>query len=297
MNRPDLHGIFPALATPMHTDGQVDEAGLRRLVEHLAPHVEGFVVNGTTGDFPLLTRDERRRTVEIVAEAVGGTHLVIAGTGAIATDEAIALTRDAHESGAAATLIVAPYYLRPTPAGLLAHYRAIAGALPDLPILLYNFPQLVGQPIPVDVVAALASETENVVGLKDTSGDMRYMLSILETAPDGFAVLVGQGTLVLPALAMGATGAILAAGNLIPEAYQAMRRSIAENDWEAARFWQHRTYPVARLVGRFGSLAVRAGLELLELPAGPPRSPLTLEGTLTQEDLQELQRGLDYSSS
>jgi len=288
----NLQGIFPALITPYCADGSIDGAALHHLVQQLAPHVDGFLVNGTTGDFPLLTRAERRQCIDIAIAATGGTLPIFAGTGAIATDEALVLTRDAQEAGAAAALVVMPYYLRPSAAGILHHYTTIAAAVPTLPILLYNIPQLAGQAITPDTVAALTHAAPNVIGLKDTSGDMRYMLSIVQMIPAPFQTLVGQGTLLLPALAMGATGGILAAATLIPQTFRAMFRAVNENDWETARILQRRAYPVARLVGQYGSLAVRAGLELLGLPVGRPRPPLTAEGTMTAADIETLRQAL-----
>jgi 4-hydroxy-tetrahydrodipicolinate synthase len=288
----NLRGIFPALATPYHEDESLDEEGLRAFVRRLAPDVDGFVVNGTTGDFPLLTPEERRRAVEVVAEEMGGERLIIAGTGAVATRDAIDLTRAALGAGADAALIVAPYYLRPSPAGLRAHYAAVAESVPELPILLYNFPQLVGQPIPVEVVRDLALEHENVMGMKDTSGDLAYLLAVLESVPPSFRVLAGQGLVALPALASGAVGAILADANLIPARWQAVLAAVEGGDLEAARRGQLDAQVVSRVIAKGGSLAVRAGLEMLGHPIGPPRRPLTGEEVLNPEDLATLRRAL-----
>jgi 4-hydroxy-tetrahydrodipicolinate synthase len=291
----ELRGIFPALATPYKDDESLDEEGLRQLVRHLKPHVEGYVVNGTTGDFPLLTPEERRRAVEVVVEEVGGERLVIAGTGAISTHEAVALSHTAREVGADAVLLVAPYYLRPSAAGMQRHFIDVARSVPDLPVLLYNFPQLVGQPIPLGVIEAVYEAVDNVVGMKDTSGDLTYMLTVLEQLPQAFGVLVGRGTVVLPALAAGARGAILAGANLIPERWQRVLQAVQEGDLERARTWQYRNQRVSRVVGKGGSLTVRAGLEMLGRPIGPSRRPLTREGILTESDLQALREALEES--
>ncbi len=286
-----LHGIFPALVTPFAADQSLDEDGLRGLVQHLAPNVNGFVVNGTTGDFPLLSAEERKRAIDIVVQAAP-RHPVIAGTGAIGTREAIALTRDAEEAGARAVLVVAPYYLRPTPAGLYAHFAALAEAVPTMPIILYNFPQLVGQPIPVDVVRRLARSHKNIVGLKDTSGDMSYMQAVLRATANKSSVLVGRGNLVLPALTMGAVGAILAAANLVPETYQTLYQVIEEGDVPAAQMLQTALHPVTELIGRYGSLAVRAGLKLQGIDVGEPRLPLLMDNVPTADELAWLDDAL-----
>lgn len=288
----NLHGIFPALATPYQPDEGLDVEALRRLVLHLLPDVDGFLVNGTTGDFPLLTAEERRRAVEAVVESVAGRKLVIAGTGAIATHEAIAHTQAARDAGADVALIIAPYYLRPSAAGLYRHYADIAAAVPDFPILLYNFPQLVGQYIPASVIQALHKECPNIIGMKDTSGDLAYMASVIEILGPTFSVIVGQGTVVLPALSLGAVGAILACANLIPKQWRAVYQAFQRGDYEAARAGQLQAQKVSRLVGKAGSLTVRAGLEMQGLPIGPARRPLTIEGQLTPEDLETLRQAL-----
>lgn len=290
-------GIFPALITPFLENQALDEATLQDLIARLCPHVDGFVVNGTTGDFPLLTMAERRRVIEVAVQAAGPQKPVIAGTGAIATREAIQLTQAAVQAGAQAALLVAPYYLRPTQAGLQAHFEAVAEAVPEMPLLLYNFPQLVGRPIPLEVVSALSRSHESIIGIKDTSGDMRYMLALLESVDDDFNVLVGQGNLLLPALAMGARGGILAAANLIPAAYQALRQAVLSADLPVARDIQHIIYPVAHLVGKYGSLAVRAGLEMQGVPVGAPRPPLTSVGTLSAAERETLLQALDVEEA
>ncbi|NBD34935.1 MAG: hypothetical protein GVY30_02925 [Chloroflexi bacterium] len=224
MNHPDLHGVFPAIVTPYQDDEAIDEARLRELLQRLLPDVDGFVVNGTSGDFPLLSREERRRTLEITAEEIAGAgKLLIAGAGAVATRDVIALTQDALAVGADAALVVTPYYLRPTPAGLYRHFADLAAAVPEMPILLYNFPQLAGQAIPPETVAALRADNPSIIGMKDTSGDLAYFLAVMEKTDADFQMLVGQGTLLLPALAMGGVGGVLAAANLIPGHYQKLR--------------------------------------------------------------------------
>jgi len=292
----DLKGLFPPLATPFKADESLDEAALRDLVHLLLPNVDGVIVNGTTGDFPLLDRAERRRTLEVVVDVVNGAKPVLAGTGAPSTHEALVLTQDAQEVGADGVMIVAPYYLRPSAAGLLRHFADIAAALPDLPIVLYNFPQLVGQPIPVEVVQRLQAEHPNVVGMKDTSGDLTYMLHVLEVVEPSFQVLVGRGTVVVPGLAAGAVGAVLADANLIPQRWQALLKAARAGEWEAARAQQYELQALTRFMGRGASLVVRAGLELLGQPIGPPRRPLTFEGVLTDEDWEALRMLLDKLS-
>ncbi|MFP4396321.1 MAG: dihydrodipicolinate synthase family protein [Anaerolineales bacterium] len=295
MNHPNLRGIFPAMVTPYQNqeDSALDEARLRELLQRLLPDVDGFVINGTTGDFPLLSREERRRTLEITAEEISGADkLLIAGTGAVATRDVITFTQDALAVGADAALVVTPYYLRPTPAGLYRHFADLAAAVPEMPILLYNFPQLAGQPIPPETVAALRADNPSIVGMKDTSGNLSYFLTVMEQTDDDFQMLVGQGTLLLPALAMGGVGGVLAAANLIPAHYQKLRAAVARGDRATARQLQSQIAPVAQVIDRYGSLGVRVGLELQGFPIGAPRSPLTLEGMLDAAERTAFEQAL-----
>lgn len=282
-----LQGIIPALITPYTSDEALDAVALRTLVAYLLPNVDGFLVNGTTADFPLLTHAERQEAIAAVVQVVAGQKPILAGTGAVATSEAIALTRQARDAGADAALVIAPYYLRPSPAGLERHFASLAAAVPDFPILLYNFPQLVGQPIPPHMVARLAA-IPNIIGMKDTSGDLAYMLEVLERVPVTFQVLVGRGTVFLPAMASGAVGGILACANLIPAQWQAVYQAIREGNWDRARAGQLRAQRVSRITGKGGSLAVRAGLEMLGVHVGPPRQPLAFEGAVSEADLAML---------
>lgn len=297
MRSVNLHGVFIPLITPLTEDGDLNEAALRRLVDHLAPDVHGFVVNGTTSDFPLLSPDERARTLRIVRDAVGETRIVIAGTGTVDTRETVAMTRRAQETGADAVLVIMPFYIRPSAEGIRAHFAAVAAAVPEMPVLLYNFPKLVGRPIPVDVIAALRARHTNVAGMKDSSGDLPYTLSVIENADDAFQVLVGHGALLLPALAMGATGGIVAAGNLIPRAYRALFDATEAGDWETARAIQSRIYPVAALISQYGSLTARAGLQMRGFDVGAPRSPLTFAGALTAGEMATLRTAMEAADA
>jgi len=288
----NLRGVFPALVTPYHADGSLDEATLRALVRRLMPQVHGFLVNGTTGDFPLLTREERRRSIAVVVEEVAGQRLVIAGTGAISTGETIALTQDARAAGADVALVVAPYYLRPGSVGLTQHYQALSQALADFPFLLYNIPQLVGQPIPPQVVAELRATCPNLVGMKDTSCDLGYAFRVWEAAGYDFPILVGCDPLIGPALLAGFWGTISASANLIPQLWRAVFDAVAAGDRDTALAMQRRAQPIAELVRRGGSLAVRSGLELLGLPVGAPRLPLAWADGLDAAGLEALRAAL-----
>ncbi len=270
----NLQGLFVALVTPFQGSGEVNPAAMKQLAEHLTPHVEGFLVNGTTGDFPLLTAAERAQMLAAVVESVGGRRTVLAGTGSASTREAIALTAQAREIGADAALIITPYYLRTTAEGLYRHFAAIAEAVPDFPLLLYNFPQLAGQPIPPEIVARLRRDFPHIVGMKDTSGDLGYSDAVLAATDADFRLLIGRGTVVVPGMALGATGTILADANIAAPAWHRVMEKVARGDWEAARSEQHRLAKLARLIGRGGSPLLRAVLARQGIDPGRPRLPL-----------------------
>ncbi len=270
----NLQGLFVALVTPFDAEGQLDTAALQHLARHLAPHVEGFLVNGTTGDFPLLSREERREAIAAVVEAVGGEKLVLAGTGSASTRETLALTADAQAVGADAAVVITPYYL-PTPAeGLYRHFATLAEAAPDLPLILYNFPQLAGQPIPPEIVARLRRDYPNIVGMKDTSGDLGYSDAVLAATDADFRLLIGRGTVVVPGMALGAAGTILADANIAAPAWHRVMEAVARGDWQTARSEQHRLAKLARLIGRGGSPLLRAVLARQGIDVGRPRLPL-----------------------
>ena len=207
-------GISPALVTPFTKTEDVDEAAFRNLIRRVLPHVDGLVPCGTTGEFPYLSVAEQQRLVEIAVEEAGGKP-VIAGTGAAGTRQAIELTRNAKEAGATACLVVTPYFLHPSPKGIYQHFYDIATAV-DIPIILYNIPQVVDAVLPRRVVEDLA-DIPNVVGLKDSSGNLTYTMEILEYVGDRINVLIGHDEVVLPALAGGVSGMILASAQIYPE--------------------------------------------------------------------------------
>lgn len=298
---PWLEGVFPALVTPfVKKTEEVDEDAYRRLIRACLPHVDGLVTSGTTGEFPYLTREEQRRLVEIgLEEAQGGsTELaevkpVIAGCGASSTQEAMALARDAKEAGASAALIVTPYFLHPSDKGIYQHYYDIATHV-DLPIILYNIPQVMDAYLPRTVVEDLA-DLPNVVALKDSSGNLTYTMELLEYAGDRMDFFVGHDEVVLPALAGGVSGVILASAQVYPEVWQEVIRLLGEGQVGEARALQRRVQKLSRIFCRHGGgVAVKAALKLMGLDMGPPRRPLkSVGGALIHETRAEIRLELE----
>jgi len=287
------HGVLPALVTPFTKNEELDEAALRRLVRFCMPHVDGFVPCGTTGEFVYMTPEERQRVLELVLDEVGGEKPVIAGTGAASTREAIELARGAQEAGASACLVVTPYFLHPSDKGVYQHFYEIAESV-DIPIILYNIPQTVDRCLPRQVIEDLA-DIPNIVGLKDSSSDLAYMLEVLEFAGDRINVLVGHDEVVLPALAAGASGMILASAQVFPETWQRIYRAVQEGDLATARKLQMSVQKLARIFCRYGgAVAVKAALNMMGLEVGRPRRPLkAVGGALIHETRAEIELELE----
>ncbi len=275
----DLRGCHVPLVTPFLEDGSIDEAGLRRLVNHLieVEKVDGLVPCGTTGESPTLSHEEHGRVIEIVVEETRRRVPVIAGTGSNSTREAIEMTLHAEKVGADATLQVCPYYNKPTQEGLKEHFKAIARAT-KLPIILYNIPGRTGRNMEPETILELA-EIDNIVGLKDASGDITQTMRILEGTRNRqrpFYVLSGEDALTFSIMALGGHGVICAVGNVIGREYRDMVHLMLEGRYAEAREIHYRTLPLVRaLFLETNPVPVKEAMNMMGLPAGPLRLPLT----------------------
>ncbi len=289
---PFLPGVFPALVTPFDRDEEVDEGAFRGLIRQVIDHVDGLVPCGTTGEFPYLSVEEHKRLIEIAVEESRGKP-VIAGTGAPSTRQAIELAENAREAGASACLVVTPYYLHPSDKGVYQHFYELAKAV-DIPILLYNIPQVVGAYLPRTVVEDLA-DIDNIVGLKDSSGNLTYTMEVLEMVQGRIDVFIGHDEVVLPALAGGCSGMILASANVFPEVWQRVFQAVREGDMATAREWQMRVQKLARIFCRHGGgVAVKAALNMMGVKVGRPRRPLKpTGGALIHETRAEIRMELE----
>ncbi len=299
---PWMKGVYPALVTPflsarasVSQGGEpeaVDEEAFRQLIRHCLPHVNGVVTGGSTGEFNTLTRQEQRRLVEIAVEEVGHRP-VIAGCGASGTAQAIALAQDAKKAGATAVLVVTPFFLHPSDKGVYQHFYDIATKV-DIPLILYNIPQVMDRTLPRQVVEDLA-DLSNVVGIKDSSGNLTYTMELLEYVGDRIDIFIGHDEVVLPALAGGVSGMILASAQVYPEIWQAILQYLSEGNLSAARAAQRQVQKLSRIFCRYGGgVAVKAALKILGLDMGPPRKPLKATGgALLHETRAEIQLELE----
>ena len=286
-------GIMPALVTPFADDGKtIDENRLRTLVNHcLELGVHGVVPCGTTGEFVNLTAEEKKRVIRIVVDEVNGRVPVVAGTGASGTQEAVEMTKYAKDVGATAALIVTPYYLKPADRGIYEHYQTIASEV-DLPIILYNIPQCTGLELPWQMVEDLA-QIPNVVGVKDSSGQLKFILAVLEKVRDKLNVLCGHDEVVVAALAAGCSGAILASANVIPDVWIQIYNHIKKGELQQARELQYKVQKIARIIVGSGPVGTKEALNMMKVKVGPVRKPLSFGGELTYEAKEELRLDLE----
>jgi len=286
-------GVNPALVTPFtKNEAKVDESAFRRLIRHCIDDlgVTGLVPAGTTGEFTSLSIQEHKQVVKIAIEEAAGKVPVIAGAGASNTKTTIELVEYAKKAGADACLVVTPYYMRPTLRGLYEHYRLVNDV--GLPVILYNIPQCTGLDMPWQIVEDLA-DLDNIVGIKDSSGQLKLILAVLEKVGSKINVLVGHDEVVFPAFASGCSGAILASAQLIGDIWLDMLKKVQAKKYDEAVALQLKVQKLTRLIVGSGAAGTKAGLTMMGIPVGKPRLPLTFGGVLTYENREEIRIELE----
>jgi 4-hydroxy-tetrahydrodipicolinate synthase len=270
-----LRGCATALVTPFTADGAIDEDALTRLIEYqFSGGVKLLVPCGTTGESATMTEEEDQRVIKRTIELARDRARVIAGTGSNSTATAIDNSKIAEDLGADAVLVVAPYYNKPTQHGLYAHFRAIAQAV-DLPIVIYNVPGRTSCNISADTTLRLARDCENIVAVKEASGNMSQIMEILRDRPDGFRVLSGDDALTFPMIALGADGLISVAANEAPELMARMVELALDKKWDEARELHYRLLPLMEVNFIESSPGpVKAGLAMMNLIGENFRLPL-----------------------
>lgn len=289
-----LKGVYPALITPFTKGEAVDEAGLRRLVEFvIAGGVAGVVPCGTTGESATLSHKEHKKVIDVVVDC--STVPVIAGTGSNNTQEAIEFTKHAADAGADACLLITPYYNKPNARGLKEHFKRIAAAA-DIPLILYNIPSRTGQNISAETQIELATELTTLKGLKEASGDLKQIGTIIQMAAVrnlDLTVLAGDDFLTLPIMSLGGKGVISVAANIVPEAMCEMVNAMAQGELEKARKINIKLYPLFdAMFLETNPIPVKKAAELLGLPAGPVRLPLGPLSEANEAKLKQVLAGL-----
>ncbi|MCL2141462.1 MAG: 4-hydroxy-tetrahydrodipicolinate synthase, partial [Methanimicrococcus sp.] len=269
-----FRGAIPALITPFTADNQIDVDGFRRNIEFtIKGGVSAIVPCGTTGESATLSSDEHMKVVDIAIES--SKVPVIAGTGSNSTDEAVLFTKHAADAGADAALVITPYYNKPTQNGLVAHFEKIANAT-DIPIILYNVPSRTSVDMSVATIAQLAKHP-NIIGIKEATGDMGKASEIIaKTKDDDFILLSGDDIATLSLMAIGGTGVISVAANILPAKISEMVSLFEKGEMKKAMAIHLELVPIMKtLFIETNPIPIKTAAGLAGLAAGPLRMPLT----------------------
>jgi 4-hydroxy-tetrahydrodipicolinate synthase len=280
-------GIFAATVTPFSEAGGLDYDALKRLIDRLiSAGIRGLVPCGSTGEFPHLTADERRQVVEHTIAYAGGRVPVVPHTGALTTEECVALSRHAGEAGAAAIMVAPPFYDKPNWSELVDHYRTVANAV-DLPLVVYNIPSATKINFSPSQLAELA-EIPNVRYVKDSSGDAVALTELIQRYGDQITTFNGWDTLTFYGFALGTRASIWGAANFIPElCVELFEATVRNADLKSARSVWARIWPICNFLENAGYVAaVKAGCALVGNPVGLPRRPFA---ALSQQATSQLE--------
>jgi len=285
----NLSGVYPPIATPF-ADDEIDYTGLRRNVGRwMATGLRGLLALGSNGEAAFLDEDESERIVATVRADVPRDRVLLAGAGRQSTRATIAAVKRAAGAGADAVLVLTPFYFkaRMTHEALVDHYRAVADASP-VPVLLYNFTSVTGLNMSLETVAALSAHP-NIIGMKDSNGDVAQVAGIVARVPADFTLLVGSAGTLHPSLLAGAAGAIVAVANVVPDVCVRLFELARAGRHDEARRLQECLTPLALAVTReFGVAGLKAAMEIAGYVGGPVRLPLRPVGTDEREELRRL---------
>lgn len=286
-----LSGIFPALVTPFQK-GKLSLSGLKSNIKKLNPFdFTGYVVLGSTGEGILMDEQEGLRAIETVRAAAAPGKMVIAGTGSESSSGTIDFSNQAARAGADYSLVVTPFYYKAqmTATALEAYYREVADHS-KIPIIMYTVPKFTGLELPLQTIVTMAAHP-NVVGLKDSSGNMSAVSETLKACPQEFCLFQGHGSLLFSALQLGAKGGILALSNMAPGETVEIYKLFEAGDYERARELQLRLLPVnQKIVGGYGVPGIKCAAEMLGYAGGDPRSPLRPVSREVRESIRQVLR-------
>ncbi len=290
-----LQGIYPALTTCFNAEGDLYKTKVFHNIQklnHIA--LSGYVVCGSTGETPLLNIDERIQLMEWIAEASAQGKTLIAGVGAESVHETVRIANRAAEAGYHAALTLTPFYYRAQmhrPETQTLFFRAVADQS-KLPILLYNIPQVTGYALPVETIAEL-SHHPNIIGMKDSSGNLEMMNETVRAVKPGFQVLTGAAGSLWEALQIGAAGAILALANPLPYACVTIWEAFRMREQDAGKDWQARIKPASQLVvTKYGIPGLKHAMDVNGYYGGPPRLPFVPPSSEAKAEIEQAFDGL-----
>ncbi|WP_027722402.1 4-hydroxy-tetrahydrodipicolinate synthase [Maridesulfovibrio zosterae] len=289
-----FQGAYTALVTPFK-NGEIDQDAYRELIEwQIEQGIDGLVPCGTTGEAATMTHEEQGEVIRICVEQAKGRVPVIAGAGSNNTKEAVNLTLLAKEAGADAALQITPYYNKPTPAGLLAHFKALSKEA-SMPFILYNVPGRTGLNAMPETIAMIANEVSDVIGVKEATGNLSQVSDVIEQCPEDFSVFSGDDFTVLPLLSLGGCGVISVVSNIAPKMMADMCAAFKAGEIKKAQelhfkmqplnrvmFVETNPIPVKTALGMMGKLETSFRLPLVPLM---PESEATLKATLSKCNL------------
>lgn len=284
----DIHGIIPAMVTPMNADESLDEATLCAQVDRLIDAgVHGLFPTGSQGEFYALSHQEKARIWRLVVEQCAGRVPVIAGTGAASTQEVQVLNQTAAQCGVDAVSVMSPFFITPTQEELYWHYMRIADDSP-LPVYLYNNPGRTHVSLGAPLVARLAQHPK-IVGIKDSSGDLTQTMEIIRSTGPAFQVFIGRDSLILAGLNCGVRGAIAATANVVPELVVEIYQAHQSGEDERARAAQNRLLPLRLAFGLSTfPVVVKSALKMIGAGAGPTRGPVGVMSEAEQQSLHKI---------
>lgn len=271
-----FRGAGVALVTPFHEDGSVNYEKLAELVEEqIAGGTDAIIACGTTGEAATMSEEEHMDVIRFIIKAVNHRIPVIAGTGSNCTATAIDLSKQAEEAGAEGVLLVTPYYNKATQGGLIRHFEAVAGAI-SLPCILYNVPSRTGVTIQPETMAYLYQHVENIVGVKDATGNISMITKLMSLVDENFLLYSGDDDQIVPLLSVGGSGVISVLSNVAPHETHEICRKWFDGDIKGAREAQFKAYPLIKaLFAEVNPIPVKAALNLMGKNVGSLRLPLT----------------------
>ncbi len=284
-----FRGTGVALVTPFHKYGTIDFSSLEKVVEHtISGGVDYLVALGTTGEAATMSSDERQAVVDFVIETCNKRAPVVVGVGGNNTQDIVNTLKDMSYEGIDGILSVCPYYNKPQQKGIYYHYKTIAGVCP-VPVILYNVPGRTGANMDAETTLQLASDHDNIVAIKEASGNFSQIMEILRNKPDRFSVISGDDALTLPMIALGAQGAISVIANALPEDFTEMVNLCLAGNFDLARNIHFQLLPIMEKLFENGSPGgIKAALQILELAHNSLRLPVVKVNKAVYFQLQQL---------